>query len=185
VIFDPLLSVLSPMLNTHRAGDVRMAIEPLADIAHRTGHSMIGLAHFAKMEGRDAASLISGSHAFKDVARAVIVFARDGEDTGVLSQPKNNLGRLPRLSLEYRVEPFELAVNDGTAWVSRFVMGQPTLRNVEDLLDTGKARAVAQARDFLRGALSDGPKLSKDISAEAHERAIAERTLARAKLDLG
>jgi hypothetical protein len=82
VIFDPLLSALDARLNSHRASDVRAALEPLADIAHGTGASMIGLAHFTKMEGRDAASLIGDSHAFKDVARAIIVFARDSEATG-------------------------------------------------------------------------------------------------------
>jgi AAA domain len=184
VIFDPLLSALDSQINSNRAADVRSALEPLAGIAHGTGCSMIGLAHFAKMEGRDAASLISGSHAFKDVARAIIVFARDSEDTGVMSQPKNNLGRQPSLSLEYSVEPVEIDVSDGTADVSRFVMGEPTARSVEDLLDTGITRAVATAKDFLRSELNEGEKSAKDIAAGARAHQIAERTLARARKEL-
>ena len=185
VIFDPLLSALDARLNAYRAADVRRALEPLADIAHRTGASMVGLAHFAKMEGRDAASLISGSHAFKDVARAIIVFARDTETTGVMSQPKNNLGCLPTWSLEYSVGVRQMEVSDGVAWVPYFMPGQLTRRSVEDLLDTGNTRAIARAKDFLNEVLNDGPKPSKEVSEEAHERGIATRTLVRAKLELG
>jgi hypothetical protein len=184
VIFDPLLSVLDGKLNAHKASDVRAALEPLAEIAHRTGAAMTGLAHFAKMEGRDAASLISGSHAFKDVARAVLVFARDSETTGVMSQPKNNLGRLPSLSLEYRVEAVQIEAEDGQAEAPRFVMGGPTARSVEDLLDTGRARAVAEAKDFLRDELSKGERLSKDITDAARQHGIAIRTLDRARKEL-
>ena len=184
VVFDPLLSVLDGKLNTHRAADVRAALEPLAAIAHRTVATMLGLAHFAKTEGRDAASLISGSHAFKDVARAVQVLARDSEDTGVLSQPKNNLGRTPSLSLSYRIEAESIRVSDGWAEVPKFVLGEPTVRNVEDLLDTGRARAVAEARNFLREQLEGGPRKSKDIAEAASQHGIAPRTLDRARKEL-
>jgi hypothetical protein len=146
---------------------------------------MIGLAHFAKMEGRDSASLISGSHAFKDVARAVLVFARDSECTGVMSQPKNNLGQLPSASLEYRVEEVRIEVEDGWTGVPRFVMGNATARSVEDLLDTGRARAVAEAKDFLRERLNEAPQLSKDIAEAAGQLGIATRTLDRARKELG
>jgi hypothetical protein len=185
VIFDPLLSALDARLNSNRASDVRAALEPLADIAHRTGAAMTGIAHFSKMEGRDAASLVSGSHAFKDVARAMVVFARDSETTGVMSQPKNNLGRIPSRSLEYEVVEVDIQASDGWAEVSKFVMGEPTARSVEDLLDTGITRAVSAAKDFLRAELNDGEQPAKDIAAGARAHQISERTLARARKELG
>lgn len=185
-IFDPLLSVLDGKLNTHRAGDVRSAIEPLADMAHETGCAMAGLAHFAKTEGRDAASLISGSHAFKDVARSILVFAMDAEgDNGVMSHVKSNLGRKQE-SLAYEVRTTWLQVSDGQAEVPVFVPGGVTKRHVEDMLDQGKARELAHARDFLRGALTVQPwRLSKDLEDEAKQSGIASRTLDRARRDLG
>jgi hypothetical protein len=192
VIFDPLLSVLSAVLNTHRASDVRLALEPLADIAHRTGCAMLGLAHFAKTEGRDAAALISGSHAFKDVARAILVFARDGDDTGVMSQVKNNLGRLSSLSLAYSIDPKQVEVSDGWAEVPVFTPSGETARHVEDLLDGSQMRAMARARDLLRTELSSpqaqaqgGWVLSKDIEQAASVAGIASRTLDRARQELG
>jgi hypothetical protein len=103
----------------------------------------------------------------------------------VLSQVKNNLGCLPTWSLEYEVGVTQMEVSDGTAWVPYLVMGEPTRRSVEDLLDTSNTRAIAQAKDFLNRVLNEGKKLSKEVSEEAHELGIAERTLARAKKDLG
>jgi hypothetical protein len=185
VVFDPLLSSLDADLNTHRASDVRKAIEPLADLAHDSGCAMLGLAHFAKAEGRDAASLISGSHAFKDVARSILVFARDGEASGVMSHVKTNLGKLPDHSWLYAMEAVELRLPDGLAEVPRFVLGQETPRHVEDLLDSGATRARSLAKDFLRKVLAGGARPSKDVEDEAKEHGIAERTLKRARFDLG
>jgi hypothetical protein len=184
VILDPLLSVLSSRLDTHKAGEVRHALEPLAEVAHRTGCAFTGLAHFAKMEGRDPASLISGSHAFKDVARAIVVFAMDGEDTGVMSQVKNSLGPMPRESLEYRICSKPLLIEGEWAQVPVFYPGAPTHRHVEDLMASGSKRAGAQARDYLRGALSGGWRLAKEVEDEAEQNGIAKRTLERARSDL-
>lgn len=185
VIFDPLLSALSPDLNTHRAGDVRAAIEPLAEMAHKTGCAMFGLAHFAKTEGRDAASLISGSHAFKDVARSILVFALDDDGSGVMSHVKSNLGRKQE-SVAYHADTVAVRMSDGTGEVPRWVYGGETRRHVEDMLDTRAARQVSQARDFLRGLLTMTPwMLSKDVEDAAKAEGISERTLNRARKELG
>lgn len=184
VVLDPLLSVLSARLDAHKASEVRQALEPLAELAHRTGCAFIGLAHFAKMEGRDPASLISGSHAFKDVARAVLVFAMDSEDTGVMSQVKNSLGKMPAESLEYRIYENPLCIGGEWTTVPVFYPGQATPRHVADLLDFGKARESARARDFLRGALAGGPRLSAEVEEEARQNGISSRTLDRARSDL-
>ncbi len=185
VIFDPLLSALSPELNTHRAGDVRAAIEPLAEMGHETGCAMLGLAHFAKTEGRDAATLISGSHAFKDVARSILVFALDDDGSGVMSHVKSNLGRKQE-SVAYHADMVTVLMSDGTGDVPRWIYDGETRRHVEDMLDTRAARQVSQARDFLRGLLTMAPwMLSKDVEDAAKAEGISERTLNRARKELG
>ena len=77
-------------------------------MADRTGSVFLGIAHFNKGNGTDAASLITGSGAFKNVPRSVFGFARDeSDDNGgrVMSQVKNSLGRddLHSLVLCHRV----------------------------------------------------------------------------------
>ena len=94
---DPLMSVLSRGLDTHKDGEVRVALEPLARLAYATGCAVLGNAHFNKSSGLDPLSLIMGSAAFGNVPRAQLGFARDTESEGdsyVISQVKNNLGRL-------------------------------------------------------------------------------------------
>ena len=94
VIIDPLMSVLSERIDTHRTREVRFALDPLAKLADRTRSVVLGVCHFNKSSGTDAASLLSGSHAFRDVPRSIFGFARDDDDnTRVMTQVKNSLGR--------------------------------------------------------------------------------------------
>lgn len=61
--------MISEGINTHVTRDVRKVLDPLAMIAERTGAVIFGIAHFNKSSGTDVASLLSGSHAFRDVPR--------------------------------------------------------------------------------------------------------------------
>jgi hypothetical protein len=86
----------------------------------------------------------------------------------------------------YSIEPVPVETDDGASEVPRFVPGEVTTRHVEDLLDQGKAREIARARDFLRRELADGGwHLSKDVTDAASQEDISERTLKRARMALG
>jgi hypothetical protein len=91
--------VLGDTINDHRAKDVRTALEPLVAVADRTGCLMLAIVHFNKGNGVDAATLLSGSHAFRDLPRATFAFAATKTEK-VFSQVKNSLGRddLPSLT---------------------------------------------------------------------------------------
>lgn len=137
VVIDPLLSVIGAGIDTHRNREVRSALDPLARIAERTGAVVLGIAHFNKGNGSDAASLITGSGAFKDVPRSVFGFARDENDeTGnrVLSQVKNSLGRDDLPSLAYTIESTEIDTPKGTAETARFVLLGESDRSVSDII---------------------------------------------------
>jgi hypothetical protein len=105
VVIDPIMSVISDRIDTHITRDVRRALDPLAKMADRTGAVILGIAHFNKASGTDAATLLSGSHAFRDVPRSLFGFARDDSDgTRVMTQVKNSLGRDDLPSLSYSIE---------------------------------------------------------------------------------
>jgi predicted ATP-dependent serine protease len=110
VILDPMLSAITADLDSYRVRDMRSAIEPLVAVADRTGCLMLGIAHFNKGNGTDVATLLSGSHAFRDIPRAIFGFAKTKTER-VLSQVKNSLGRddlpsfvrvLPHMSFSVR-----------------------------------------------------------------------------------
>jgi hypothetical protein len=189
---DPLLSLIHASIDTHRDRDLRTALEPLVKMADATGCAVVGLAHFNKSASADALNLITGSRAFSAVARAVLAIARDddaGDGSCVMSQAKNNLGRLDLPSLRYIVESAEVPTEDGPAYVGRLVFTGESDRSVGDILgdaagadgeDRGDRDAVAAwLVDYLtqRGGEAPWAELRKAARAEG----IAERTLQRAR----
>ena len=191
VILDPLISAVDPRINVNQE-ELRTALEPLAALADQTGAAVFGLAHFNKAAGTDALSRVTGSRAFSAVARAAIAFARDPHaDDGscVLSQVKNNLGRLDLPSLRYTVESVTLPTPEGPGHWGRLVITGETDTHVEALLtdtDTGPERTE---RDAAAGWLTDyltvNPKSpSAGVKKAARAAGFSERTLQRACLSL-
>lgn len=153
VVLDPMLSVISEGIDSHRERDVRRALDPLAAIAERTGAVILGIAHFNKSAGTDVSARITGSGAFKNVPRAVFGFARDPE-TGdcVLTQSKNSLGRYDLPSLRYRIESVAVPTPTGIADTGRFVPLGESDKSVGDILATSSRGSDDQGDDGLTPA---------------------------------
>jgi hypothetical protein len=118
LVIDPMHDVHKAGADTNKTDDVRQGIRPLVAMAHRTGVSILGLAHFNKAKTSDVASLLSGAHGLRDIVRAVLVFVEAPDGQKVLGQDKNNLGRsgpdVPRITYEMDIVPVEIdgAVDD-------------------------------------------------------------------------
>jgi len=129
------------------------------------------------------------------VARAVLAVARDeGSDDGacVISQAKNNLGRLDLPSLGYRIESAVIPTDDGPAEAGRLVMVGETERSVRDILaETGADPEARSERDEAAGWLRDyliqhgGSGKAAEIIRAARADGIAEATLKRARKRAG
>ena len=139
VVIDPLMSVMGDDIDTHRNREVRKALEPLVRIAERTGVVIEGIAHFNKGSGSDAASLITGSGAFKDVPRAIFGFVSDGDGGRVMSQVKNSLGRSDLPSLSYRMDQAIVPTKKGPAKTGKFVFTGTSDRSVDQILRDGRS----------------------------------------------
>ncbi|MEU2625863.1 AAA family ATPase [Kitasatospora sp. NPDC007106] len=193
LIVDPLMSTLGGKTDAHRTQDVRQALEPLVRMAERTKALTLGIAHFNKAAGSDASQLISGSGAFKDLARAILAFARDPEgEQQVMTQTKNSLGRLLDLpSLGYRIEGTDVQTPKGVANVGRLEWTGIAERSVEDTLSATTDREDASERDeaveWLRDYLADngGEASAGDVIKAAEKDGIAKRTLQRARAKAG
>ena len=193
---DPLLSLIHASIDTHRDRDLRTALEPLAKMADATGCAVVGLAHFNKSASPDALNLITGSRAFSAVARAVLAIARDSDaDDGscVLSQAKNNLGRLDLPSLRYIVESAQVPTDEGPAHVGKLVFTGETDRSVADILsdaaagDTDGRGDKTEATDWLRAYLTEhhGQADRADVLKAAREVGISEASLKRVRARAG
>jgi hypothetical protein len=89
-----------------------------------------------------------GSAAFGNVARAALGFARDTEDdegSCVISQVKNNLGRLDLPSLRYRIEGVFIDTKEGPAEIGHLIWLGESERSVADLLRGHEKRTEREA----------------------------------------
>jgi hypothetical protein len=187
---DPLMSVIASGIDTHKDRELRLALEPLAHVADSTGCAVVGLAHFNKSSSTDVLNLVTGSRAFTSVLRSVIAVARDpdSEDGAcVLSQAKNNLGRLDLPSLGYLIDSVQVPTNEGPADVGRLRFTGEVERSVSEILGERGDREERSERDeaaeWLRGYLEehDGEATRADIVVAAKLDGISERTLDRAR----
>lgn len=193
VVIDPLMSAIGATIDTHRERDVRTALDPLSRLADRTGAVVLGIAHFNKSSGTDAANLITGSGAFKNVARAVLGFARD-DDGRVMTQVKNSLGRDDLTSLGYSITEAEVPTRLGVARTAKFDFTGPSSRSVADVLRDANGSDDPDEQDdrsytvtWLKNYLihQGGSAPFADVLKAATEVDIKERTLKRARRGAG
>jgi AAA domain len=189
IALDPLMSVIARGIDTYNDREMRTALEPLARLADETGSMIVGLAHFNKTSTDDPLTLVTGSRAFTAVVRAVIAVARDPEaedGSCVISQVKNNLGRLDLPSLSYLVRPALIETPEGDAEVGLLQFTGESLRSVRDILaDAGAGTEPterAACAEWLREQLASGPRRTREIESEADAiHGWSRRTLTRAR----
>jgi RecA-family ATPase len=189
VSLDPVMSLITSAIDTHKDQEVRKALEPLKRLADDTGCAILGNAHFNKGGSADPMMRITGSAAFGQVVRAVLAFAEDPEARSfVISQPKNNLGQHEPPSLAYQIESAEITTEEGPASVGRLVFLGEAPRSVRDVLggrrSQGDRSVLDDAKERLHGVLQAGPMNKAEIVTFARREGISDRTLDRAKDEL-
>lgn len=137
VIIDPIASTIGG--DTDKVADVRAAIDPLNALGHELGVSFIAIAHLRK-GGGSGANLISGSHAYRDAARCVLLFGRDKESgRTVFTVDKSNYGETGH-SYGFEVEIVNQMVDDGA--VSRVGVVhsiEPSALSAEEVINAANA----------------------------------------------
>lgn len=192
VALDPLMSVIDHGIDTYNDRDMRTALEPLGALADETGCMVVGLAHFNKSAGDDPLNLVTGSRAFTAFVRSVIAVARDPDsDDGscVVSQVKNNLGRLDLPNLTYLVQAAVIETAEGNAEVGRLHFTGESSRSVRDILaDTGSGAERTERMECIEWLqkMLVTPQRSREMEAEAENvQGFSRSTLMRARKQLG
>jgi RecA-family ATPase len=192
IALDPLMSMVDCAVDTHNDREMRTVLEPVVTLADDTGCMIVGLAHFNKSATDDPLTLVTGSRAFTAVSRAVIAVARDldtDDRSCVISQVKNNLGRLDLPNLTYVITSAVVETAEGDAKVGRLHFTGESARSVQDILaDAGDPigrTERAECAEWLRSELTAGPRRTKEIEAEGKERGFSQRTQWRARKQLG
>jgi hypothetical protein len=180
VVMDPVVDFLDANVNLNNDRSIRRALTPLARLMEKRSCVPLMVRHLNKSRGQRALYRGSGAIGFVGACRTAWLAGRDPLDPGrcVLAQVKNNRAPL-QPSLAYRVVP-DLPGPPRLAWLgtSPFSADQ-----VVGGLTRGWVRILARA--FLSSLLRDGPLPAREVWERAQNQGLKERTLKRAKLDLG
>jgi AAA domain-containing protein len=170
LIIDPLLSHISAKTNSHVDHEVRVALQPLVELAHSTGCTVLGNGNFSKDKARGARSAASGSTAFTNTPRLALAMAYDDEDPDVrvLEIVKSNIGpkgngrnyRVKTVSVEGLLEEIPLLVPEGAATksVDDLLLVQRDKRVPAELVKAIVLRELAtgeKSRGYLDAACKD------------------------------
>jgi hypothetical protein len=193
VIFDPLLSALADGLSGDKNTDVRMAIDPLADLAMRMDIAVVGVAHLNKNASATSIDRLSGAHAWRDAARAVLTFAKDDESgITVVSHGKGNYQQ-SRSNYQYRMNSVRVPLtepnDDGEMFteVGSVEWLGLTERTVDDVFmdEAAQAKTGDLSRDLAKFIRNNDHIVKaqecEDFGAEEHgaPAAAVRQTLAR------
>ncbi len=147
LLLDPIMSVISGVIDTHKDREVRRALDPLSRFAAETGVAILGLIHVNKSSTTDPLNSVMASRAFTAVARSVLYCILDPEaeeeDRYVFTHAKCNVG--PKLAsigyrlIECRLELEVEDVDDGDdpfILTSRVAWGGEDPRSIRDLMES-------------------------------------------------
>ncbi len=193
VTVDPFSAALSGEINSHRDQDMRRAIASLAQLAESEDAALVLIAHFSKGQGGDALTRVLGSRGLTAAARSVLVFGRppdveDGSPERVLAHAACNVAA-EAPSLTCRIEPRVIETEAGTIETSRLVVVGDCDTHADDLLatrgeDERSDREIAA--EWLTDELADGGwHRASEIKAQAKAAGVSEKTLRRAREQLG
>jgi RecA-family ATPase len=193
VIIDPISSYMGKA-DSHKNAEVRGALEPLSEMAARLNVAILSITHFSKAgAGNNSKALhrFIGSIAFVGAPRAAFAVIEDPDNEGriLLLHAKTNMGRKAQ-GLAYRL--VQTIVGDpGQGIVASYVVwdSEPVALSADEALraseDGGDRSAAAEAEEFLRDLLRNGPATARDGEDHARALCISRRTLERARKKLG
>lgn len=182
-VIDPITAYLG-RVDSYKDAEVRGLLTPLLALLQKHGTALLTIAHLSKDQQKAALHRPANSIAF--VAAARLAFAIGRHDEALVMVPiKGNIAK-PAASLMFRIEAHQSAgiTTSRVEWSAN-----PVAIDAETLLGRqagGESRAErADAEDFLREMLSNGPVSAKDVFSEARAAGISERQVKAAKAAIG
>jgi hypothetical protein len=181
LVIDPLAAFLSPRHNVNSDQAVRQAFHSLKGLAERTGAAIVAVRHLNKSMSGNPLYRGGGSIGIIGAARCGLLLAADPDDPErrILASTKGNLGRPPP-SLVFRL------VAPPGSHVARVVwdgesqwQGDQLLR--ESISGIAPRSLLAEAQEWLRAALADGPRPAREVLREAGEAGIGRNLLYAAR----
>jgi DNA repair protein RadA/Sms len=178
VIIDPIVA-FGGRRNNDKDSEVREFLQPLLHLAHAYGFACVVVKHLNKQSGPRALYRGGGSIDYAALFREIFTIAEDPNEEGrrVFAHTKNNISGI-QPSLSFYIDESGFRWGDTVNLTADELVAPRTTK-------TRDRRQQAEAREFLKEALANGPMQSKKLFDKADVCHIAQRTLWRAKDELG
>lgn len=173
-IIDPISALLAGV-DAHRDAEVRSALQPLADLAHRTGVALCVVAHLNKANAGRSIYRVGGSIGFVGLARSVLLVAREQESgRRAIASLKSNMGA--------EVLPVEFRIDDEGFWwggtaedlsANRMLAPDSGERSALDDAARGIIETLEHAGGEMRGRDLDQAMRDAGVKKVTYERARA------------
>ncbi len=173
VVLDPIQGFLGADVDMHRANEIRPVMKHIAEIAEKYRCAIILVGHMNKNSNGKSSYRGLGSIDFQAAARSVLIVGRvKGEpEVRVVCHVKSSLAP------EGKSIAFRLDKKEGFQWIGEYDV------SVDDLLAADN-RGQKVREEFLKEILKSGSMTQKEISEEAENHGIKNKTLWNAKSDL-
>ncbi len=176
VIIDPLVAYMGGKVDLHKANETRSIMSQIAHLAERYKCAIVAVRHLTKSSRNKSIYRGLGSIDITAACRSVLLVGCDANNPNekAVVHIKSNLTKL--------AAPIGYDIED-----SKFYWKKESSITAEDILGTekGEGTSIDEAKDFLKELLADEAVEAKMVSREAKENSIHERTLTRAKKQLG
>lgn len=189
ITVDPVSAYMPAGVNSWKGQDVRLALEPLRQLAMARGIAVVLVQHVNRRADGDPLARIADSQGIPQLARSVMIWGPDPSDpdgdygpSKVLVRAKGNLAPNNGTSATFTI--VERHVTGGIA-APALVQGADARISADDVVADQETRTARdEAAEWLAALLADGPVAAKDAQRRARDEGISERTLRRAKVAL-
>jgi hypothetical protein len=200
VVIDPLPAFLDHTDASNNPALIRAALDPLLEIAFRSGFSILGISHLTKANPRRShvpLELVARSHAYTALARSILLLTQDplNPRRRILTPLKNNLAHIPgnyAFTIHQHPDPLgpDLLPIPYIHWENEVIsLDNSTQTSAPNFQNSPEPDPFAKSQldfaiQFLQTLLKNGPIPSTQLLREARSLGIAPRTLARARFHL-
>lgn len=186
ITIDPISAYLPGNVNAWKGPEVRRALEPIRQLAINRQLAVGIVQHLnRRSDAGDPLARISDSQALAQMCRSVLIWGPDPSDpegdqgaSKPLTRAKGNLAR-SKASATFSIVEKTVC---GDIKAPALVRGDDREIVADDVISDAETRtAVDEAVEWLRAILADGPVSAKEITKQARDVGISDRTLKRAK----
>jgi putative DNA primase/helicase len=187
VVIDAITSYMGKVENNSTT-DIRAVLDPVSEWAAKCNVAVLGVTHPPKAAQKNAIRQFTGSFAYVAAARLAFYVTKEPETDRTLLLPvKNNIG-IKAIGRAYRIAAKEVSKGIVAPYIQwddapvDYTADQAIAAN--NATNRGET-SLEKTKDFLKELLRDGPVDAGDGQDAAKEQGISERTLKRAKKELG